>query len=205
VGQSAEELRRDIERTRDDLGGTLDAIGDRVSPGRIMQRRTSAVRDRFTSVKDSIMGSATDAYSSATGSVQDAGHGMADRASSAASTVTDTPQLVKRQTQGNPLAAGIIAFGGGLLLASVLPSSRAEQRAATNLQDHLEPLKDKAIEAGQQMKESLQETAQSAAQEVKQTAQSAAEEVKQGAQSSASDVKDQAQSAAGQVKDQATS
>jgi hypothetical protein len=33
MGQSPEELRRDIERTREDLGGHLDAIGDRVSPG----------------------------------------------------------------------------------------------------------------------------------------------------------------------------
>ena len=33
MGQSAEELRQEIAGTRADLGDTLDAIGDRVSPG----------------------------------------------------------------------------------------------------------------------------------------------------------------------------
>ena len=36
MGTSAEELRRDIAQTREDLGETIDAIGDRVSPGRVM-------------------------------------------------------------------------------------------------------------------------------------------------------------------------
>jgi hypothetical protein len=47
MGQSAEELRRDIERTREGLGETLDAIGDRVSPGRIMERKKNRVTARF--------------------------------------------------------------------------------------------------------------------------------------------------------------
>ena len=32
MGQSAEELRRGIAETRDDLGTTVDAISDHVSP-----------------------------------------------------------------------------------------------------------------------------------------------------------------------------
>ena len=39
MGQSADELRHDIEATRGQLGETLDAIGDRVSPGRMIERR----------------------------------------------------------------------------------------------------------------------------------------------------------------------
>ena len=36
---SAEELRYEIADTRAELGQTLDAIGDRVSPGRMIERR----------------------------------------------------------------------------------------------------------------------------------------------------------------------
>ena len=39
MGQRAEELRQEIEGTRAELSGTLDAIGDRVSPGRTVDRR----------------------------------------------------------------------------------------------------------------------------------------------------------------------
>ena len=39
MGQSAEELRYEIADTRAELGQTLDAIGDRVSPGRMIERR----------------------------------------------------------------------------------------------------------------------------------------------------------------------
>ena len=43
MGQGPEELRHDIERRRDDLGETIDAIGDRVSPGRIIERRRNRI------------------------------------------------------------------------------------------------------------------------------------------------------------------
>ena len=50
MGQDADELRRDIERTRVDLGGTLDAIGDRVSPSRMVERRTNRMRETVRSI-----------------------------------------------------------------------------------------------------------------------------------------------------------
>ena len=43
MGKSPEELRSDIARTRDNLSGTLDAIEDRVVPGRIVERRKDTV------------------------------------------------------------------------------------------------------------------------------------------------------------------
>ena len=39
MGQTAEQLKEQIAGTRDDLSETLDAIGDRVSPGRVIERR----------------------------------------------------------------------------------------------------------------------------------------------------------------------
>jgi hypothetical protein len=216
VGQSAEELRRDIERTRDGLGETFDAIGNRVSPGRIVQRRKDAVRYRFHRMKDSVMGTAQESYGSTVGhvggvadSARGAAHDVADRAgsmaTSAADTIGDAPQAVRRQTQGNPLAAGLIAFGGGLLLAALLPASDQEQHAASALQDHLEPLRERAIEAGQEIKGNLQESAQEAVESVKETATSAADELKGQAESATAAVKEQTQSATKEVKEQTTS
>ena len=36
--------------------------------------------------------------------------------------------MVRRKTQGSPVAAGVIAFGGGLLVGTLLPESAGERR-----------------------------------------------------------------------------
>jgi hypothetical protein len=97
--------------------------------------------------------------------------------------------MIQQQTRGNPLAAGLVAFGAGLLLATAFPPTEAEQRAAGALQERVEPLKDQALEAGREMKDHLQESARESAQQVKETATDATQEVKQQAQSSADNVK----------------
>ena len=44
---------------------------------------------------------------------------------------------MKRKTQGNPLAAGVIAFGLGMLVSSLIPSAEKERDAVSRLQDNL--------------------------------------------------------------------
>jgi hypothetical protein len=52
VGQAADELRdaeeikQDIERTREDMASTLDAIGDKVSPRLQAERQMERLRQR---------------------------------------------------------------------------------------------------------------------------------------------------------------
>jgi hypothetical protein len=46
VGQAADELRSDIERTREDMASTLDAIGEKVSPRLQAQRQMDQLRER---------------------------------------------------------------------------------------------------------------------------------------------------------------
>ena len=58
MAEVSQEVRQDIERIRDDLDTTLDALGERVSPRRIAQRRKDAVRTRVTRVRTAVMGSA---------------------------------------------------------------------------------------------------------------------------------------------------
>jgi gas vesicle protein len=115
-----------------------------------------------------------------------------------ADTVRDAPRLAKEGTQGNPLAAGFIAFGAGLLLGSILPRTRAERQAepAVLRERIVEPVKDKASETaremGQEVRQSLQPAGEEAVQSVRSTASEAAHQVKQRAQESAERVKDEA-------------
>jgi len=45
VGQAADELRQDIERTREDMAETLDAIGERISPRLQAERQVERLRE----------------------------------------------------------------------------------------------------------------------------------------------------------------
>lgn len=171
MGQSAEQLRREIEDTRGDLGETLDAIGDRLSPGRMMERRKNRVVNSWHNVRERVMGSASDV-----------GSNLGDAAGGAVDTIKETPDAVRRQAQGNPLAAGAIAAGVGVLLASIFPASEPEQRAAGQLLDKAEPLKDELRQTGQDIAEHVKQPARDAVQQLKQTAahstQTVAETVK---------------------------
>lgn len=216
MGQSAEELRRDIERTREELGGTIDAIGDRVSPSRVMERRTNRMKDGITSVRTRVMGSAEDRWSSlaegvhTTGSdtggrMSDVGHGLADRASDVGDTVRGAPDTVRTQAQGNPLMAGVVAFGLGAVIGAAFPGSKVEGQLAQTAMAKAEPLKEEAQQIGQQLSSSLQESGQQAAEHVKETATQGAEQVKQTAQQHAEHTAEVGAEAADKVKGDATS
>jgi gas vesicle protein len=180
MGQNAEELKRDIAQTRYELGDTLDAIGDRVSPGRIMERKKNKVSEGFRTVKERVMGTASDKSHA----VSDKMHGLSDAA-------TGMPDTVKQQAQGAPVAAGAIAFGIGFLVAAAIPPSEKEKELSTQVMDKAEPLKQQLTETGQEMADHLKEPASQAASQVKQAAGDAAQQVKGSASDAASDMKDQ--------------
>jgi len=195
--QSPEEIRAEIEQTRQNLGSTLEDIEDRVSPARIAERRTEAVKNRWQNVKESVMGPADDARYSA----QSRGADLGDRASSAADTVKGAPDQAMQRARGNPFAAGLVAFGGGLLLAAAMPATEREQQAAQTLRDkYEEPVKSELQQAAKQAGEGLQGSAQQAVQEVKSTAQEAAQRTKDDAQGSAQSVRGDAQRAAEETR-----
>jgi hypothetical protein len=164
-------IRRQIEDTRRELSYDVDALNEKVNPARVVDRRVSAAKGRMTNLKEKVMGSAQDTTSSAqgmasdaAGTVQNAAAGAAgtvqDAASSAVDAVQQAPQMMKQQAQGNPLAAGLIAFGVGWLVSSLLPASEKEkqlaQQAESAVREHkdalLEPAKQAAQEIGEQLK-----------------------------------------------------
>jgi gas vesicle protein len=229
MSQTPDEIRADIERTRLELGTDVDAIADKVSPANIAHRQTEKVKNSFSSVKETVMGKAEDVKDAVIGkagdvkeSVQDkAGHaknktgsGMnsgLDSARSATGTVKDSfgqaghavqnaPQQLSNKAAGNPLAAGLIAFGAGLLVSSLIPASQKEQQAAAQLKDQVAPLKEKVTEAAKQVVEEVKAPAQEAVQSVKESATESVQTVKEEGQQAASDVKGSAQDAKSTVQ-----
>jgi hypothetical protein len=161
VGATEDALRRENElryeagNQRDRMGDTLDAIGDRLSPERMVERRKAAVGQRFRSVTESIMGS-PDYREPVTNRMRAQAGGAMQSASETAQSVgarmQHAPEALAEQTSGNPVAAGLVAFGAGVLLATAFPSSRTERRlvgeAKPQLQQAAEQLKGAGVEAG---------------------------------------------------------
>lgn len=56
--RDAEEIRDDIERTREDMAETLDAIGDRISPRLQAERQMDRLRQRGIEPKQIAMAAA---------------------------------------------------------------------------------------------------------------------------------------------------
>jgi ElaB/YqjD/DUF883 family membrane-anchored ribosome-binding protein len=174
-------IRADIERTRTNLSDDVNALADQVNPKNVVRRKTQRVTGAVGSLKEFVMGTASQAQSSA----GDAVHSVGDAAASA-------PVAVTRRTQGNPLAAGLIAFGVGALVSSLIPATAGERSLAADAKDKAQPLMDET-----------KQIAQDAAQDLKEPAQQAVESVKRSAADAAATVKDESRSAAADVRDDA--
>jgi hypothetical protein len=252
-----DEIRRQTERTQANLSQNVDALTEKVTPGKIVERRLDRARETATRLKDKVMGTNPLSSSSSTGSGQQhigggirdtaaqatdrvtdtastAASTVQDTASSAASTVQDaasraagtaqhsastaagavrdaaataaerlqqTPQVIRQQARGNPLAAGLIAFGAGWLVSSLLPASRREQELADQAkQVAQEKVQPAAQQVAAEVKENLREPAQQAVESVRSTAQDAKDTVTDEGRTAAQDVQGRAQDAAGNVR-----
>jgi len=191
MGKSSLELRNEIERIRDDLDETLDELGDHVRPRRIYERRTRRFRGKMHSVREAVMGSAQGAMSSTQHGAQQVAGQVAGTVEGVADQAREAPEKMIEGTRGNPLAAGIIAFGAGLLLGSLAPATGPEQQAIGSLSQTVEPLKDKIMESAQQVQSAVGESARDAMGSVQQESKAAVDDLKAHAQQSAQDVKEQ--------------
>lgn len=189
-------IRADIERTRARLSSDVNSLTNEANPKTIVGRRVDRARTAVGSVKEKVMGTSSDSTSSA------ATDTLGNAASSVGDAVTSAPETVRAQTQGNPLAAGLIAFGAGALIGSLLPASAKEQQAAAKVKDAAAPVAQQLGEVAKDTAESLKEPAQQAVESVKSTAADAAATVKDEGSSAAQDVKGQAQDSAQHVQNQ---
>lgn len=240
MGKSATEVRREIANTRGELSQTIQALEvridevresvvDKVSPKRVLQRKTAEVRQRLEDMGAAITGS-TQAM---TGSVKDAKATLADKSSMTTERTGDlmgrtkskirgqaqelseraeevtsgtgsqakaAPAVLRQRTESNPMAAGLVALGAGFLVAALLPPTDRERQTAARVQTRLEPVKKQVTQVGKDIAGELQQSAQGSVEQLKERATEAVEQVKQDAQSSTEVVKDEAQDATTQVK-----
>lgn len=213
-----DQLRREIERTQHSLSTDVDRLAEKVTPGQVVRRRVGRARRAMTSMRDRVMGTTSDTMStagrrigdttsSAGNAISDTASSIAQSASSATSTVTDTvseaPQAIRRGTEGNPLAAGLIAFGAGWLVSSLVPASRTEQRMAEQAKDSVREYGQPVAEqVAREMRDNLREPAQQAVESVRSTASDAANTVTDEAKQAANDVAGRAQEAKSSVQEQ---
>lgn len=189
MSNDPDQIRADIEATRERLSDDVDTLTDEANPKTIAKRQVDKVKDAGSGLKDKIMGS-EDAHGSAgdaVGSVQGA--------------VSNAPDTIKQKARGNPLAAGLVAFGLGALIAGLIPVSDQEQKVAANLKDNIGPVKQQVTDIAKDAAANLKEPAQDAVQSVKETATDAADTVKSEGQSAAGTVQGQAKQSKEAVQD----
>jgi hypothetical protein len=192
-------IRAQIEQTRASLSDNVDELADQANPAHIAQRQVDKARQAGGRLLDRILGSAEDARDA----VVDTAHDFASGVRDAGDGVSDLPQRAVRQTQGNPLAAGLVAFGVGLLLAAAFPASRKESELAQAVKEKAQPLTDQVTAAAKEVAGNLAEPAGQAVTALKESAADAVAAVQEEGAAAAGDVRDVVQDAADEVRNAA--
>jgi hypothetical protein len=199
MAERTDELREEIDQKREDIGYTVDQIQNRVSPSRITARGRHRLRRWWIDARDRVMGNEETQYpwDRQVQRVSEGVEDMAQRGSEMMSQVregiTETPEMIRRRTQGSPVAAGVIAFGGGLLVGSLLPETQTERKVTQNLEPAVAGLAQKAGEIGKEVADDVKTTATEAIEEVKENASVAAESVKDEAKEAVTRAREGAQ------------
>jgi len=131
--QDPDEIRDDIEQTQRDLSASVDALTAKLSPQRVVQDKVQRARTAMGSMKERVTGGAAQkapadggtavpSVPAAEGTVPPAKGTVSSATSSAARTAGTVTAAARRGIQANPVAAVLIAFGAGWLIAALLPS-----------------------------------------------------------------------------------
>lgn len=193
-----DEIRADIERTREDLSYNVNALAENANPATVARRQVDKVKDGARDLKTKVFGDPDDPWDDgAVDGVSTRASGVVDDAADA---VRRAPSRVRRSAQGNPLAAGLVAFGVGALLGGLLPASAKEAELAASAKDKAQPVLDEAKALASEAAENLQPVAEQAVAGVEDAATSASETVKEKARFAKDSVADQARTSADDVR-----
>jgi gas vesicle protein len=154
MGQDPGEIRQDIERTREQMGDTVEALSYKAD---VKTRARESISDRVDSVKSRV-GLAGSKVSDATPSGEDVKHGA---------------RRAKGIAEENPLGLAIGAVAVGFIAGLAAPATRVEDERLGPMADQV---KDQAKETGQEALERGKEVARQTAQSAKETAQQAGQE-----------------------------
>lgn len=191
-----DQIRANIERTRSNLSEDVNTLAEQIRPANVARRQAGKVGGSIVNLKGKVMGSAPEANHSAGSSMSSTAHSVTDSMGSATSTVkgaaAQAPHQAVSKTQGNPLAAGIVAFGVGMLVSSLLPATEKERQAAVALKDKATPLTDEVTAIAKKTGEHLKAPSQEAAHAVRSAATDAVSTVKDEGTAAAHGVRDTA-------------
>ena len=202
-------IRREIERTQDGLARDVGLLTDKVTPTKIAKRRADRARATARRWKDAVMGSApASAASSAADRAHDATQSVAatmhEAPGAAAETAGEIPRRVREHTEGNPLAAAVLAFGAGWLISSLLPVTEREKRVGARAADLAEPLVERAGQVASEVKGQLGPPTDDAVESVRSVAGEAGRVVTDEARAATASVRDRAQDAIDDVQPHTT-
>jgi hypothetical protein len=139
------------------MSAALDAVGDRMSPKQVVKSTTHWLQKWIHLARDGIMGTVADAE----GPAVERGDGLAGGPAQ----------------NGNPLAAGIIAFGMGLLVGSVLRPTKVEQQSLAAIADKAEPALDVAMQAASDLGHAIQKSTGEAVSELSEVLTDSGQEI----------------------------
>jgi len=213
-------IRREIEHTQADLSRDVDALASKITPRRIVRRRVHRVKGAAARWKETVMGVVptrgtpvrTGTHISTDDSGRSPGEAMhrmtdaiGDAASSAGATARQAPQAIRRQARGNPIAAGVIAFGTGWLVASLIPAARREQdvadRAVRAGREKVQAAGPAVQQAAAEVRDNLREPAQQAVESLRSTGLQAGRAVADDGRARAEEVQERARDAAENVRE----
>lgn len=154
MGTRPEEIRSEIEDTRDRLTAEIDELTDRYSPGRVAGRKAHEAKDAAVSVKDKVGASAagvkdrltpgsnghhsSDGHVHAVGAkVADVAHRGADAAQHGAATTTG---FVRYQLEAHPQVGDVAHKAAGTASTAATKAggaaNQAAHQAAAGAQEH---------------------------------------------------------------------
>lgn len=193
------ELRAQIEQTRSSLSDDVDALAYEANPKTMAHRQVQKVKAKGTRVIDRILGTAEDVKDAALDKVHAATDAIGGAASDAGDGVANLPATTRAQAQGNPVVAGLVAFGLGMLIAAAIPPSEKEQELAETLKDKSQPLVDHVSDVVKEVGQNLAQPAGEAVDALKETAAEAVANVRDEGSAAVSDVQGEMQDSAAEV------
>jgi hypothetical protein len=167
MGEDPSTIRADIERTRAQMGDTVEALGYKTD---VKARAKDAVSDKLGSAKEKVTGATPDSDD-----------------------VKQGAHRAKGIAEENPLGLAIGAAALGFVAGLLVPSTRVEDEKVGPAADEV---KDKAKETGQEALERGKQVAERAAESAKETAREAGREHAEELRSSAEQKAEEAQAGA---------
>ena len=164
MGQESSDIREEIERTRTEMGDTVDALAHKAD---VKSRVKESVADKRERLRAQMMGTRSRLGDTTPDGEQ----------------VKEGAQRVVGIAEENPIGLALGGAAAGFLVGMMIPSTRIEDERVGPIADQV---KEQAIETGQEAIERGKDVAGQAAETAKEAGQQQAGELKSSAQESAS-------------------